>query len=137
MATTTQRGKSTSRRSQARASTATGSRPPTAARQRRTATEHARRTHGTTVQLPFVTAEFHRPDVHLPGRAEVEGAIGAVRKNLPPPEQMVYYGGLAALAVFSVIEWPVAAAIGVGTAVAHHAAGHGLRGRQRPASAAG
>lgn len=132
MATTTQRARSASRRSQSRSSTGTRGRAPAA---RPSAARSA--THGTTVQLPFVTAEFHRPDVQLPGRAELEGAIGAVRKNLPPPEQMVYYGGLAALAVFSVIEWPVAAAIGVGTAVAQHAAAQGFGGRRRTASATG
>jgi hypothetical protein len=71
------------------------------------------------VRLPFITAEFQRPDVSLPGRAEIEGAVGTVREKLPPPEELAYYGGLALLAVFSVIEWPVAAAIGVGTAVTH------------------
>jgi hypothetical protein len=128
VATTTQRRTSASRRGQARSSAATSGRKP--------ATQPARSSHGTTVELPFVTAEFHRPDVHLPGRAEIEEAIGTVRKNLPPPEQMVYYGGLAALAVFSVIEWPVAAAIGVGTAVAQRTA-QGFGGRQRAASSTG
>lgn len=130
MATTTQRAKSASRSTgtRGRASAEEGRQQPSAARAAK---------HGTTVRLPFVTAEFHRPDVQLPGRAEVEGAIGTVRKSLPPPEQMIYYGGLAALAVFSVIEWPVAAAIGVGTAIAQRATAHSSGGRQRPASATG
>lgn len=128
MATTTQRARSASRRSQPR-SGARGRASAAAERKQPSAAQPAK--HGTIVQLPFVTAEFHRPDVQLP--QDVEGAIGAVRKNLPPPEQLVYYGGLAALAVFSVIEWPVAAAIGVGTAVAQHAAVQRFGGRQRPA----
>jgi hypothetical protein len=128
VATTTQRATSASRRGEPRSTTGTRA----AGRQQASTSGQAK--HGTVVQLPFVTAEFHRPDVQLPGRAEVEGAIGAVRKNLPPPEQLVYYGGLAALAVFSVIEWPVAAAIGVGTAVTQRAVAQGFGGRQRPAS---
>jgi hypothetical protein len=86
------------------------------------------RAHGATVNLPFVTAEFRRPDVHLPdlrlpGREDVEGVVTTVRENLPPREQMAYYGGLGLLAALSVIEWPVAAAIGVGTMVAQRAGG--------------
>jgi hypothetical protein len=130
VATTTQRARSASRRSQPRSSTGARGRASAAA-ERKQPSAAQRAKHGTVVQLPFVTAEFHRPDVQLP--QDVEGAIGAVRKNLPPPEQLVYYGGLAALAMLSVIEWPVAAAIGVGTAVAQHAAVQRFGGRQRPA----
>lgn len=132
MATTTQRQTSASRRGRARSS---------ATSDQSAAAQTAEGAHGTIVQLPFVTAEFHRPDVRLPGRAEVEGAvgtvIGGVRENLPPPEQMVYYGGLATLAAFSVIEWPVAAAIGVGTALAQHTAWQRFGGRQHAASSTG
>lgn len=132
MATTTQRRTSASRRRGARSSATSGQ--AAAAR-----TEEG--AHGTIVRLPFVTAEFHRPDVRLPGRADVEGMVGSVlggvRENLPPPEQMVYYGGLATLAAFSVIEWPVAAAIGVGTALAQHTTRQRYGGRQHAASATG
>ena len=34
--------------------------------------------------------------------------------HLPPPQQLAWYGGLATLAVVGVLEWPVAAAIGIG-----------------------
>lgn len=34
--------------------------------------------------------------------------------HLPPPQQMAWLGGLATLAVVGVLEWPVAAAIGIG-----------------------
>lgn len=37
---------------------------------------------------------------------------------MPTPRRVLYYGSLAALAAFSVIDWPVAAAIGVGTEIA-------------------
>ncbi|WP_243747529.1 hypothetical protein [Mycolicibacterium sp. CBMA 226] len=36
------------------------------------------------------------------------------------PEQLVYYGALAALAVFEVLEWPIALAIGAGHALAQN-----------------
>ncbi|OBJ69156.1 hypothetical protein [Mycobacterium sp. 1274756.6] len=41
---------------------------------------------------------------------------------VPPPEQLAYYGGLALLATFELIEWPVALVI---------AAGHLMAANQR------
>ncbi|WP_190816618.1 hypothetical protein [Saccharopolyspora pogona] len=76
---------------------------------------------GTTVNLPGVTAEFHRPDHYIPTRDDLTGAAETVRGYLPSGQMMAFYGGVGALAVLSVIEWPVAAAIGVGVAVAQRA----------------
>ncbi|MGI8312849.1 hypothetical protein [Saccharopolyspora hattusasensis] len=76
---------------------------------------------GTTVNLPGVTAEFHRPDHYIPTRDDLTGAAETVRGYLPSGQMIAFYGGLGALAVLSVIEWPVAAAIGVGVAVAQRA----------------
>ncbi|WP_349269612.1 hypothetical protein MPNTM1_05534 [Mycolicibacterium parafortuitum] len=39
------------------------------------------------------------------------------RIAVPPPDQLAFYGVLGGLAVLGAIEWPVAAAIGVGQAV--------------------
>ncbi|MEV0052643.1 hypothetical protein AB0H34_19330 [Saccharopolyspora shandongensis] len=78
---------------------------------------------GTTVNLPGVTAEFHRPDHYIPTRDDLTDATEAVRGYLPSRQMMVFYGGLGALAALSVIDWPVAAAIGVGVAVAQRAGG--------------
>lgn len=58
-----------------------------------------------TVNLPFVTAQFRMPEIDL-GSA-MGSAVGAVRSSLPTPAGAVYYGGLVALAAFSVIDWPV------------------------------
>ncbi|GAB2670774.1 hypothetical protein GCM10027271_33900 [Saccharopolyspora gloriosae] len=72
------------------------------------------------MHLPFVTAQFHRPDVHLPalpGKKEFTSAAETVRAQLPEPGQALFYGGLAAGVALSLLEWPVALAIGVGTAV--------------------
>ncbi|CAM3239669.1 hypothetical protein BST27_24650 [Mycobacterium intermedium] len=42
--------------------------------------------------------------------------------SVPPPEQLAYYGGLAALAALELIDWPVALVIATGHALAsnHH-----------------
>jgi hypothetical protein len=44
------------------------------------------------------------------------------RVPIPRPDQLAYYGALAALAAVEVIDWPVAVAIGAGHALAsnHH-----------------
>lgn len=46
--------------------------------------------------------------------------IGTVR--LPTPDRLAFYGGIAALALFGVVDWPVAMVIGVGHLLAedHH-----------------
>jgi hypothetical protein len=75
-----------------------------------------------TLNLPFVTAEFRAPDLHVPGRQELGNAAREARSMLPSRSSMLFYGGLAATAVVGVIEWPVAAAIGVGAALASRGA---------------
>lgn len=44
------------------------------------------------------------------------------RVQIPPPEQLAYYGGIAALAAFELIDWPVALVITAGHLLAsnHH-----------------
>lgn len=44
------------------------------------------------------------------------------RVTVPRPEQLAYYGGLALLAVFDLIDWPVAVAVAAGHILAssHH-----------------
>jgi hypothetical protein len=78
-----------------------------------------------TVNLPFVTAQFRAPDLHLPKpkAQEIGAALHTARSFLPPPRQALYYGGLALMAALEVVEWPVAAAIGVGTALAGRGGG--------------
>ncbi|QUH02210.1 hypothetical protein HUO13_16655 [Saccharopolyspora erythraea] len=83
---------------------------------------------GTTVNLPGVTAQFHQPDHYIPTRDDLAGAVSTVRSYLPSGKAMVFYGGLGALAAFDVLAWPVAAAIGVGTALAQQAAAEGGSG---------
>jgi hypothetical protein len=38
--------------------------------------------------------------------------------ELRPSGQLLFYGGLAGVAAFGIIDWPVAAAIGIGTVIA-------------------
>lgn len=82
---------------------------------------HRKRT--ATVNLPFVTAEFRAPEIHLPSisipdRNDLTGAVSAIRERLPSPAQVAYYAGLGVLGVLELVEWPVVLAIGVGTAIA-------------------
>jgi hypothetical protein len=44
------------------------------------------------------------------------------RTEIPRPEQLAYYGGLAALAAFELLDWPVALVIAAGHLMAsnHH-----------------
>jgi hypothetical protein len=71
-----------------------------------------------------VSIQVRPPDLHLPhvglprvNRRDVGHAADVARTFLPPPERIVYYGGLGALAAVGLIEWPVAAAIGAGTMI--------------------
>jgi cation-transporting ATPase I len=57
-------------------------------------------------------AEARRFSVRLP-------LVGTVR--VPPPDQLAFYGVLGGLAVLEMIDWPVALAMGLGSAlVARH-----------------
>ena len=75
-------------------------------------------TRSATLNLPFMTAQFRAPELHMPGRDDLSGAARGVRSLLPSKTAALFYGGLAATAVLGAIEWPVAAAIGVGAALA-------------------
>lgn len=81
-----------------------------------------------TIDLPFMTARFRVPDiripelrmpeVHPPTREDLDSAGRKALSVLPPPKTLLFFGGLAATAVIGAIEWPVAAAIGIGSALA-------------------
>lgn len=51
---------------------------------------------------------------------ELPDPIGTVR--LPSPQRLAFYGGIATLAVFGIVDWPVALVIGIGHLLAedHH-----------------
>jgi hypothetical protein len=58
--------------------------------------------------------------VHVPmrGMSYVGDAGRVVAGYLPPPERLAFYGGLGLAAVIGAIDWPVAAAIGIGAMIA-------------------
>ncbi|GAB3689760.1 hypothetical protein [Saccharopolyspora tripterygii] len=69
------------------------------------------------------TAQISLPDLpELPGRENLTSTVTAVRSALPSRDQLLFYSGLTAAAALSVIEWPVAAAIGIGAAVVRRSA---------------
>jgi hypothetical protein len=85
-----------------------------------------------TVNLPFLTAQFRvpevrvpeirLPEVHPPSREDLDAAGRKALSVLPSPKALLFFGGLAATAVVGAIEWPVAAAIGIGSALASRGA---------------
>lgn len=93
--------------------------PPSA---EKTAPAETRERKSFTVNLPLVTMEFRAPHMpkaqmphpHMPHMTKEQ----MPKPHMPRADHVAYYGGLGALAAFEVIEWPVAAAIGIGTAVA-------------------
>ncbi|WP_344611532.1 hypothetical protein [Dactylosporangium salmoneum] len=79
------------------------------------------------VQMPHVKV----PVVHM-GPSDAQGAVQRVRWTtrtvmsaipIPPPgpTRLLYYGGVGALAVFGVLDWPVALAAAAGVWVATRA----------------
>jgi hypothetical protein len=88
--------------------------------------EHDGQGRGFTLDLPMLSLNVHAPNV---SRQQVAGTTRSVLR----PDLLVYYGGLAALAAFEVIEWPVAAAIGAGLIVAARSRERGEVREQRPA----
>lgn len=110
----------TTRGSQQRQSRRSTTRRPAASETREsTSAQRSRRT-GPSIPVPYVTAQLHTRRIELPALPageQLNSAVESVRANLPSREQALFYGGLAASAAFSLIEWPVAVAIGVGGAL--------------------
>jgi hypothetical protein len=97
-------------------------RPPTGARskagQRKSRTQHDdQAAHGATIPVPV--PELHT--LHVPVPETMGQARQRLARQLPPPERLAFYGALAAGAVFGIIDWPVATAIGLGTIIARRA----------------
>ena len=81
---------------------------------------------------PTAAAQRHPPPRSAGERAAAEvldkhtvtvtlpDGLGVVR--LPEPRRLAYYAGLAALAAFGIVDWPIAAALGIGHLLAedHH-----------------
>ncbi|MFC4534312.1 hypothetical protein [Sphaerisporangium dianthi] len=90
---------------------------------------------GDLIQLdtPVVSLHVHRPHMpkmpRMPGMSrqstprgqEMNMAMETARTFLPPPDRLLYYGGLGLLAALGMIEWPIAVVVGAGTIVAARA----------------
>lgn len=88
--------------------------------------------HGAEIPVPVVTPHVKVMRVPVPGLSLV-GDMGRVAAEyLPPPDRLVFYGGLAAAAAIGILDWPVAAAVGIGTLVARRAAARRESARRAP-----
>ncbi|HEY0539303.1 MAG TPA: hypothetical protein VGD53_13075 [Actinoallomurus sp.] len=79
------------------------------------------------VPVPVLTPHLKVMHVPAPGMSYVGEAGRLVAGFLPPPERLVFYGGLGVAAVLGAIDWPVAAAIGLGTMIARRTGMGGMR----------
>jgi hypothetical protein len=92
--------------------------------------------HGVDVPVPVFSP--HMKVVHLPtppGMGYLGDAGRVVAGYLPPPERLAFYGGLGLAAVAGILDWPVAAAIGIGTMIARR--GKEPRRAERPGQQSG
>ena len=96
-----------------------------------------------SLNLPFLSVSVVRPASSRPaaGTDDSPGAAVAPWDAVPPTAQKVlFYGGVAALGVAGVVEWPVVAAIAAGTWLAGRTRSGGPTppaGRTPPAERAG
>jgi hypothetical protein len=85
-------------------------------------------------EVPLVHMRVPVPRVPIahPGAllAQTRWAAQTARSMLPSAERIAYYGGLGALAIAGVLEWPVAAVMGAGVWIASHTGQRG-DGRRR------
>jgi hypothetical protein len=94
---------------------------------------------GVSVPVPVLTPHMKVLHVPAPGMSYVGDAGRLIAGYLPPPDRLMFYGGLGIAAVLGAIDWPVAAAIGVGTMIARRGRGMGMgrMGRMGGAGGAG
>jgi hypothetical protein len=83
--------------------------------------------HWTAVEVPMVHVRIPVLGVRVPhpaALASTRWGAQALRAYLPPTQRLAYYGGLGLMAAVGVLDWPVAAAAGVGVWVASHTGQH-------------
>jgi hypothetical protein len=73
------------------------------------------------VPIPVLTPHMKVMHLRTPRMAYMEDAGRMVAAYMPPPERIAFYGGLGVAAVVGLLDWPVAAAIGIGAVVARRA----------------
>jgi hypothetical protein len=70
------------------------------------------------VPVPVLSPHVKVMHIPMPGMSYVGDAGRLMAGYLPPPERLAFYGGLGLAAVLGAIDWPVAAAVGLGTMIA-------------------
>ena len=89
---------------------------------RKSARQNQTRQTGPNQQHPQPTAGEVAATALMPRTytAKLPYGLGTVR--IPPPEHLALYGGILALGLFGIVDWPVALAIGIGHLLAenHH-----------------
>jgi hypothetical protein len=88
---------------------------------RRAQPARAQTEHGVDVPIPVLTPHMKVMHLRTPRMAYMEDAGRMVAAYMPPPERIAFYGGLGVAAVVGLLDWPVAAAIGIGAVVARRA----------------
>jgi hypothetical protein len=89
----------------------------------------------TAFSVPVVHARVPVPTIHMPAPPAPVSGVTAVaararqaahraRADLPPTDRLLYYGGIGALALGGVLEWPVALIAAAGVWVASRAGEH-------------
>jgi hypothetical protein len=97
----------------------------------------------TTIPLPIIHTWLAVPSIQMAAlrspssglnamAAQTRWAAQAARANLPPADRLLYYGGVGAMALLGVLEWPVAVVAAAGLWIASRAAER-QRGRAAPA----
>lgn len=78
--------------------------------------------HGVTFPVLLLTPRLKLYGLRLSlGPTGIGKAGRSAAGRLPSPERLAFYGALGAAAVFGVIDWPVAVAVGVGLAITRRA----------------
>jgi hypothetical protein len=106
--------------------------------------EHDGQRRGLTLDLPMLRFNVHPPSRQQVGNVvgtvagttrSVVGTVAGTARWVLRPDHLVYCGALGALAAFEVIEWPVAAAMGVSLIIAERSRKQWGKAReQRPSS---
>ncbi|GAA4567028.1 hypothetical protein [Planotetraspora kaengkrachanensis] len=95
--------------------------------------KHDGQRRGLTLDLPMLHFNVHPPNRQQVGNVvgTVAGTVAGTTRWVLQPDHLVYCGALGALAAFEVIEWPVAAAMGVSLIIAERSRTQWGKARER------
>lgn len=115
----------TTRRTGARAAGTTTAKPTPRVVEHHARDGHRRR--GMTVTVPLTSLQIRIPPLPQVGIPDIAAAAEKIRAAMPPAPELAYFAGLGLLGLFSVIDWPVALAVGAGTVIAQQVDWKSLR----------